>query len=150
MRLLREGSIDLVKGLYALCPYILGEWPQEDCPSSVENNGIFIDLHNNQGRMGYGIEAFEAGDPLAWPGFAVVDIVKGLPPTMISVNECDPLRDEGINFYRLLLRAGVRASCRQVMGTVHGTEIFPIACPDISRETAHSLAAFCRGDTRTA
>ena len=25
---------------------------------------------------------------------------------MISVNECDPLRDEGINFYRLLLRAG--------------------------------------------
>ena len=53
---------------------------------------------------------------------------------MISVNECDPLRDEGIEFYRLLLRAGVHARCRQVMGTIHGTEIFPIA---VSR---HQLA----------
>ena len=37
---------------------------------------------------------------------AGVDVV-GLPPTVISVNECDPLRDEGINFYRLLLKNGV-------------------------------------------
>jgi acetyl esterase/lipase len=60
------------------------------------------------------------------------------------VNECDPLRDEGINFYRLLLREGVEARCRQVMGTMHGTEIFPIACPEISRDTARSIAEFCR------
>ena len=148
MRLLRDGDIELVRGLYALCPYILGKWPNEHSPSSVENNGIFMDLHNNLGRMGYGIEAFEAGDPLAWPAFATVEDVTGLPPTVISVNECDPLRDEGINFYRLLLSAGVPASCRQVMGTVHGTEIFPMACPDISRETARSIATFCSGDTR--
>ena len=54
------------------------------------------------------------------------------------------MRDEGIEFYRLLLRAGVRARCRQVMGTVHGTEIFSIACPDVSYETAGSIAQFCR------
>ena len=30
--------------------------------------------------------------------------VAGLPRCVISVNECDPLRDEGINFYRLLRR----------------------------------------------
>jgi acetyl esterase len=150
MRLLRDGDIGLVQGLYALCPYILGEWPHDDCPSSVENNGIFLDLHNNQGRMGYGIEAFDARDPLAWPSFADADDVRGLPPTVISVNECDPLRDEGINFYRLLMSAGVAATCRQVMGTVHGTEIFPMACPDISRETARSIAAFCQGETRPA
>lgn len=148
LRLLRDGDIGLIQGLYALCPYILGAWPDERCPSSTENNGIFLDLHNNQGRMGYGIEAYEAGDPLAWPSFATDDDVRGLPPTVISVNECDPLRDEGINFYRLLLGAGVAATCRQVMGTVHGTEIFPMACPDVSRETASSIAAFCRGDTR--
>jgi hypothetical protein len=29
------------------------------------------------------------------------------------------------------------------MGTVHGSEIFAIACPDISRETAASIARFC-------
>jgi acetyl esterase/lipase len=65
-------------------------------------------------------------------------------PTVVSVNECDPLRDEGIEFYRLLIRAGVSARCRQVMGTIHGTEIFSIACPDISYETAGSIAQFCR------
>ena len=29
------------------------------------------------------------------------------------------------------------------MGTMHGTEIFSIACPDISRDTAASIAHFC-------
>ncbi|HTX49942.1 MAG TPA: alpha/beta hydrolase fold domain-containing protein, partial [Caulobacteraceae bacterium] len=92
----------------------------------------------------YGIEALEAKDPLAWPAFATVDDVKGLPPTVISVNECDPLRDEGVVFYRRLLAAGVPARCRQVMGTVHGTEIFAVACPDISRDTASDLANFAK------
>ena len=90
------------------------------------------------------IEALENEDPLAWPSFATEDDVRGLPPTVISVNECDPLRDEGIAFYRTLLRAGVPAQCRQVMGTIHATEIFQMACPDISRETAASLAQFAR------
>jgi len=145
LKLKQDGDLGLIKGLYALCPYIAGEWPQDRYPSSTENNGILLDLHSNRGAMGYGIEAFNARDPLAWPGFASLEDVKGLPPTVISVNECDPLRDEGIVFYRLLLRAGVAARCRQVMGTVHGTEIFAICCPDISRDTASDIANFCRG-----
>ena len=144
LKLKQDGDLGLIRGLYALCPYIAGEWPQDRYPSSIENNGILLDLHDNRGRMGYGIEAFEAGNPLAWPAFATESDVEGLVPTVISVNECDPLRDEGIEFYRLLMRAGVAARCRQVMGTVHGTEIFAITCPDISRETAASIAQFCR------
>jgi acetyl esterase/lipase len=96
--------------------------------------------------MAYGIEAFEARNPLAWPSFATPDHVKGFPPTVISVNECDPLRDEGVEFYRMLLRAGVSARCRQVMGTTHGVEIFAICCPEISRDTASDLANFCRDE----
>ena len=144
LRLKREGSLGLIQGLYELCPYIAGIWPLDENPSSTENNGLLLDLHNNQGAMGYGIEELEKRNPLAWPGFASEDDVRGLVPTVISVNECDPLRDEGINFYRLLVRAGVPARCRQVMGTIHGTEIFPIACPDVSRDTAVSLADFCK------
>ena len=143
MRLARAGDVGLVRGLYALCPYIAGRWPQDELPSSVENNGILLDLHSNAGAMAYGIEELEKRNPLAWPGFASEDDVRGLPPTVISVNECDPLRDEGIAFYRLLLRAGVSARCRQAMGTIHGTEIFAVACPEISREAARSLADFC-------
>jgi acetyl esterase/lipase len=144
LKLKKDGDIGLIKGLYALCPYIAGEWPLPQNPSSTENNGIFLDLHNNRGAMGYGIEAFRARDPLAWPGFASEADVMGLPPTVISVNECDPLRDEGIGFYRLLLKADVPARCRQVMGTVHGTEIFAVCCPDISRDTASDLANFAK------
>ncbi len=144
MKLKRDGDLSLIKGLYALCPFIAGEWPQERFPSSTENEGILLHLHDNRPRMAYGIEAFEAKDPLAWPSFATVIDVEGLVPTMISVNECDPLRDEGVEFYRLLVQAGVAAQCRQVMGTIHGTEIFSISCPDVSHETAASIAHFCR------
>ena len=144
LKLKQDGDIGLIRGLYALCPYIAGSWPQERYPSSIENNGLLIDLHNNRGAMAYGIEELEQGNPLAWPGLATVEDVRGLPPTMISVNECDPLRDEGVAFYRLLLQAGVAARCRQVMGTIHGTEMFVVACPEISRETAASIAQFCR------
>ena len=57
-----------------------------------------------------GIEEWNNRNPLAWPGFASEEDVRGLPPTTISVNEFDPTRDEGIWFYRLLLAAGVPAS----------------------------------------
>jgi acetyl esterase len=144
LKLKRDGHLNLIKGLYALCPYISGEWPLPQYPSSIENNGILIELHNNRGAVSYGIEEFRARNPLAWPAFATAQDVKGLPPTMISVNECDPLRDEGIAFYRLLMQNSVPARCRQVMGTIHGTEIFPICCPDISQDTAADIANFCK------
>ncbi len=144
LRLKREGRLDLIQGLYALCPYIAGQYPQARYPSTIESNGIFLELHNNRGLTAYGIEAFHARDPLAWPAFATIEDVSGLPPTVISVNECDPLRDEGIGFYRTLLQAGVAARCRQVMGTVHATEAFPAWCPDISRDTAAHLASFAK------
>jgi acetyl esterase/lipase len=144
LALKQDGHLGLVKGLYALCPYIAGRWPQPEYPSSTENNGILLDLHNNRGAVAYGIEQLEAGNPLAWPSFASVDDLTGFPPTVINVNECDPLRDEGIAFYRRLLEAGVAARCRQMMGTMHGTEIFAAACPDVSRDTARDIAAFAR------
>jgi acetyl esterase len=144
LKLKQDGDIGLIKGLYALCPYIAGQWPSPDYPSSTQNNGILLELHNNRAAVAYGLEAFEARNPLAWPSFATLDDLRGLPPTVISVNECDPLRDEGLVFYRRLLAAGVAARGRQVMGTVHGTEILAIACPDISRDTASDLANFAR------
>ena len=142
MQLLRDGDIGLVSGLYALCPYIAGGWPQERFPSSIENEGILLNLHHNRGAVAYGLEHFEAQNPLAWPAFATVDDVTGLPRTFISVNEADPLRDEGVDFYRLLLEAGVAAQCRMVMGTSHGMDVFTAVLPDISRETAASIARF--------
>jgi acetyl esterase len=144
LKLKRDGDIGLIKGLYALCPFIAGQWPLPENPSSIENNGILMDTHNNRAAVAYGIEAFRERNPLAWPAFASAQDVQGLPPVVISVNECDPLRDEGVNFYRLLLKNGVAARCRQIMGTTHAAELFPLACPDISRDAARHIANFCK------
>ncbi|MEM8491516.1 MAG: alpha/beta hydrolase fold domain-containing protein [Pseudomonadota bacterium] len=129
-------------GLYALCPYLLGRWPDDSAPSSHENEGILISVANNHATMAYGIDAFVQKNPLAWPAFASADHVAGFPPTMVSVNECDPLRDEGVAFYRLLQSAGVFSHCRQLMGTVHANELFSAAFPDLSRATARDIAGW--------
>ena len=97
----------------------------------------------SQGAIIYGLDAYINKDPLAWPSFATEDDVKGLPKTYILVNEMDPLSDEGVNFSRLLREADVDAQCRQVMGSVHGTDIF-LGCPEISDETALSIANFVK------
>lgn len=144
LKLKQDGDIGLISGLYPLCPYIAGQWPQEALPSSIRNNGILLALHSNRGATAYGIEQLDAKNPLAWPLFASEDDVRGLPQTMISVNECDPLRDEGVEFYRLLLRAGVPARCREVMGSCHAAELFLHVCPDIGGDTAADIARFAR------
>ena len=147
LKLNQDGDIGIIKGLYALCPYIAGYWPLPEHPSSEENEGILLTLHSETkesfGAIIYGIEEYHNKNPLAWPSFASIEDVKGLPKTYIIVNECDPLRDEGVNFYRLLREADVDAQCRQVMGSIHGTEIF-LGLPEVSDETAMSIASFVK------
>jgi len=140
MRNVREGATDLIAGLYALCPFIVGEYPRPELPSTVVNHGIFINLDGNGPFVTYGAE--HARNPLAWPYWATEADLVGMPPTVISVNECDPLRDEGVVFYRRLLAAGVKARCREIKGTMHATEVIPIICPEITADAAAHLAAF--------
>src|ERR1039458_6386130 len=144
LKLKREGELHLVSGLYALCLFLTGNWPDERYPSSTKSNGILIDLHGNRSAIGYGIEAYERGDPLTRPGFATIDGVNDFPRTVVSVSECDPLRDEGVAFYRLLLAAGVAARGREVLGTMHATELHPTLCPEITHVTASDLVAFAK------
>jgi len=59
-------------------------------------------------------------------GVATDEELSGLPPHIISVNELDPLRDEGLMYYRRLLAAGVPAAGRVVVGSCHAvTFCFP-------------------------
>ena len=141
LKLKRAGELGDLAGIYLMCPYLAGKWPGEEGSSARENAGILMDMRNDNGAVAYGIEAFEARDPLAWPGFASEADLKGLPPVVINVNECDGLRDDGVDLYRKLLRAGVPARCRQLMGTIHGTEVFLLPCPDVSYDVARDIAA---------
>lgn len=147
LKLGREGDFGLISGVYAMCPFIAGQWQGGEGSSIERNAGFLIDQRNNNTQqMAYGIETLRNRDPLAWPTCASEEDVIGFPPTIIRVNEFDQLLDEGVEFYRLLLRAGVNARCTQVMGTVHGIEVAILPCPDISRDAAREIAALCKGD----
>ena len=128
----QEGRLAMIDGVYAQCPYISGAYASAppELPSLHENDGYFIasDL------MGYFVEAYDPGaanltNPLAWPWHASTDDLAGMPPHVISVNELDPLRDEGLDYYRKLTRAGVSASGRTVNGTCHAGDLLLPICP---------------------
>ena len=63
---------------------------------------------------------------------------------MISVNELDPLRDEGITYYRKLAAAGVQAIGRTVLGTSHAADEYFDVLPEVCEETMRSIVGFAR------
>ena len=84
-----------------------------------------------------------ATNPLAWPYHASLADLEGLPPHVISVNELDPLRDEGLLYFRKLLHAGVSAHSRTVNGTCHaGDYLFRGAMPDVYLATIWDIEGF--------
>ena len=142
----RDGLVSHIDGVYAMCPYISNAWvtPPPELPSLVENDGYLLSCHTMGGTARvYDPAGEHATDPLAWPYHATTDDVAGLPPHVISLNELDPLRDEGLAYYRKLLAAGVSAVSRTVNGTCHaGDLLFPAAMPDVYMATVRDVAAF--------
>ena len=142
----RDGWLPEIDGVYAQCPYVSGAYadPPSELTSLHENDGYFLsnDMMAPLARA-YDPEGDNATNPLAWPYHAAAEDLAGLPPHVISVNQLDPLRDEGLAYYRKLLDAGVSAVSRTVNGTCHaGDCIFRAALPDVYAATIRDLSAF--------
>jgi acetyl esterase len=141
-----EGALDMVDGVYAQCPYISGAYAEKDpaLPSLWENDDYFLNcsMMGSMVRM-YSPDGADDTNPLAWPHHASVEDLQGLPPHCISVNELDPLRDEGLAYFRKLLAAGVSASSRTVNGTCHaGDCLFRDAMPEVYMGTIRDINSF--------
>ena len=142
----RDGWLSQIDGVYAMCPYISGLYatPPEHLLSLHENDGYML----NGPMMAALVRVYDpSGDnranPLAWPYHAERGDLKGLPPHVISVNELDPLRDEGLAYYRKLLAAGVPAVGRTVHGTPHaGDQSFPDIMPEVYQDTLRAIYGF--------
>lgn len=63
----------------------------------------------------------------AAPARATHSDLQGLPPTLITTMEFDPLRDEGIEFALKLLQSGVKVELHNYPGTFHGSSMLPHA-----------------------
>ena len=142
----REGRISQIDGVYAQCPYISNAYGSGDpnLPSLVENDGYFLSCASMAPlTRAYDPTGEHDTNPLAWPLHASQDDLEGLPPHVISVNELDPLRDEGLAYFRKLLRAGVPAVGRTVAGTCHGGDLLLYkAMPEVFRSTIDDVRAF--------
>lgn len=143
-----EQWVASIDGVYAMCPYIYGGYanPSETLLSLFENDDYLLGCSVMRSMVkAYDPEGLNQLNPLAWPYHAKETDLKGLPPHVISVNELDPLRDEGLAYYRNLLAAGVPASARTVHGTPHAGDMgFFHVAPEITADTVASIAAFVR------
>lgn len=146
----REGRLDRIDGVYAMVPYISGGygWDRErklrELPSMVENDGHYINCQMmNMLVAVYDPTGENAENPLAWPYFATEADVEGLPPHVVSVNELDPLRDEGIAYFRLLQRAGVPIVGRVNLGLTHAADMsFRQAVPEAYKAVVRDIRGF--------
>jgi len=156
IRAKRDRTLDAIDGVYAMVPYISGIYGrpaaerEAELPSLVENDGYFISCD----LCAVFVEVYDPGaehatDPLCWPYHATAEDLAGLPPHVISVNEVDPLRDEGLAYHRTLVDAGVDARSRTVAGACHAADLmFRAAAPDMYRATVQDLHRFAAGLTR--
>ncbi len=142
----QDGKLEQIDGIYAMCPYISNAWSKKDkeLPSLYENDDYFLNCH----MMGvlatvYDPEHKNDNNPLCWPYCAKSEDLQGLPPHVISVNELDPLRDEGLKYYQKLMATGVSGYSRTVNGTCHaGDLIFRKALPEVFAATVRDIKGF--------
>ncbi|CQD16853.1 alpha/beta hydrolase domain-containing protein [Mycobacterium lentiflavum] len=144
----REGWLHEIAGFYAQCPYISNRWHDvpDELPSLRECDGYFISIQQLEllGSL-YDPDDENSNDPTCFAGVATDEDLNGLPPHVISVNELDPLRDEGLDYYRRLVRAGVPTVGRLVAGTCHGGDlIFAGAMPEVFVASIRDLSGFTK------
>jgi acetyl esterase len=148
MKAKREERLDRIDGVYAQVPFIYGAYdtPHPALVSLIENEGYFLGPSiMTLMAATYDPTGEHATNPLAWPYFATVDDVAGLPPHVITTDELDPLRDEGLSYLRLLKSAGVRADGFTYAGVGHaGEQLAAVALPELFDRVLCDVADFAR------
>ncbi|KAE8421065.1 Alpha/Beta hydrolase protein [Aspergillus pseudocaelatus] len=126
----QEGWVKDISGVYAYSPNVCNVygWSAEriasEFPSRLANDGYMLDT-TGAGAMQsyYAPNVQDRTNPLAFPYYATIEMCQGLPPHIIKVDELDPLRDEGIAYYRKLCTAGVDAIASVNLGVTHGSMV---------------------------
>jgi acetyl esterase/lipase len=144
----REGWLHEIAGFHAQCPYISNRWLEvcEDLPSLTENDEYFVSTQQLAllGSL-YDPTNSHADDATCWAAVATAEELTGMPPHVISVNELDPLRDEGLQYYRRLAQAGVPVVGRLVAGTCHGGDLLlGHVMPEVFDATMRDISGFAK------
>lgn len=148
----REGRLDRIDGIYAQVPFIYGGYdaPDPALPSLIENDGYFLGASVMTLMAAvYDPAGEHARNPLAWPYHATTADLQGLPPHVITTDELDPLRDEGLAYLRALQTAGVAATGHTYNGVTHAGELLAAAVlPDLFERALADVVAFAASVSR--
>lgn len=144
----REGRLDHIDGVYAQVPFIYGGYdvPNPALPSLVENEGYILSpsVMTLMAAL-YDPTGAHTTNPLAWPYYASEEDLRGLPPHVVTTDEIDPLRDEGLAYLRALQRAGVDATGHTYNGVGHACEqLMAAAVPDLFERALRDVTDFAR------
>lgn len=136
LRAKREGWVEKISGVYACVPYISGQYglskkkKLKQFSSMVENDNYIINCASMASMSAY-YSTEDMDNPEAWPLNVKEEDLKGLPPHMLSMDELDPLRDEGMAYFCKLTAAGVKRAAEVNLGLPHGAALlFRIALND--------------------
>ena len=123
--------------------YIESLWKgKKRIKSLIENDTYFLRV-DMLGLMASLYDGIDSKNPLAWPYYAEKSMLEGLPPHAITVNELDPLRDEGLAYSDKLKNAGINVTTKIIKGTVHAAEnIFPNDIPEIHNQAIEDIKTF--------
>ncbi|KAK5174191.1 uncharacterized protein LTR77_001271 [Saxophila tyrrhenica] len=148
----RDGWVKEISGVYPIVPYISNlygasaERKLKELPSLVENHGYFLNSWSNA-FLGYFYTPTDEGasDPIAWPYHATEDMMKGLPPHVVVMDQLDPLRDEGFSYAQRLAKTGVQVKYSMNIGVLHGSALlFRSALPELHLGMVREVAAFAK------
>lgn len=148
----REGWCLKVDGVYVTSPYISNayNWSEDrklsELPSLVECHGYYLNI-DYQAYMAfvYTPKSDDAKNPLAWPYYAEAKDLANMPPHVLEMDELDPLRDEGMAYYRKLSAAGVKCVGTVTLGHTHGASIvFRQALQEDNWAAVKRIAAFAK------
>ena len=141
----QDGIVNYIDGVYAQCPYISNLYGKRntELKSLIENDTYFL-RGDMLGLMASLYDGINSTNPIAWPYHADNTMLEGLPPHAITVNELDPLRDEGLAYSKRLEEVGVSVNSKIIKGTVHAAEnIFPLDIPIIHNQAIEDIKSFC-------
>lgn len=152
LRAKREGNVAQIDGVYVFAPFIAD-------PSTRSAQGRFTTLFSLRENKNYVVtpnmlslnskvydpSGDHSSDPLCWPLKVWESECEGLPPHVISVNEVDPLKDEGLDYSRRLARAGVNTYAKVIGGTWHGSDTWATTSDMYkTQSSAREIASFAK------
>lgn len=147
IRAKREGRASAIDGVYAAVPCISGAfgWDVEKraatYPSLVHHDGYVVNCAMSDVlAVLYDPTGAHATDPLCWPSHATREDLEGLPPHVVTVNELDMFRDEGLAYHAALQAAGVPVVGRINLGLTHAAELMHADHPAYAQAVAQVVA----------